>query len=251
MCEFSMATIFEKDMDDSELSYSIRHSWGDPREPEYSNDFLISTVTYKERDFCLFFNVYSIKDDEANEDKWILEVPRNIRRTLGKHWDERTLIFSRIIDHLEQVDCSYHLRGAKFSNIVIDASKVEAWLPIKINELNFRFLSITSKIPSRNTLPPLLIGWTIFLMHKFGYLTWLTEQVFLFLVILFGFATLIFLIKDIYHNIKFIEFIYTSCIFFVEGKHGWKKLIAKRVLESYGYRYLITFTLAVMLLILV
>jgi hypothetical protein len=138
-------------------SFEIHHTWGDPREPEYRNGSMVSFAHYKEGNVHLLFSMHQLKSDGISS--IVMEIPANIRMSLCNDWSKCEIVIRRVADYLTSLDESKSHR--KYSDIVIDTSKVPKWLPTQIKLLEKSYPFLVDSLPTASTSPLIALGLAI------------------------------------------------------------------------------------------
>lgn len=228
-------------------TYKVRHSWGDPREPEYQNGRLVSTVAYCENGSSIHFKIVASNDKHPSDVKWLIVAPPALRRALGKRWIDRELIFGRIIDHLTRVDKPGNPQNkvSYFSNIEMDLSRVEGWSVSNIKALKTKYPLISVSLPAQE----------VFMLLAVGFLFYGTNQTFLFfqdnvsapVFVSIGILSIVLMIKDCKKCYSAIVGFYLMQSL-VNKKKDWVVRTANNLLKVYWRRYLVTLMLSIFLI---
>ncbi len=133
-----------------------------------------------------------------------------------------------------------------FSTIVVDTNKVKSWIKTKLENLNSKLLPIKFALPSKNTLPPLALGFFLAYLSSAYSISWISDTALSIPLKLLAISTITLLIKDIIDNYKML-----SRLFIMSTLHNpnlsWRSKSISQVIKHYGCRYIITFGLAVFL----
>ncbi|MES2824568.1 MAG: hypothetical protein V4732_13265 [Pseudomonadota bacterium] len=238
-------------------SYQIDHSWGDPREPEYKNGYLVISVYYKEEGFQAGFRVYA-SNESSNGIDWILEAPVCLRKSLGSSWARRTIVFDRVVSYLKQIDRSDNWRIMQnkffdapeknlFTNIVVDTSKVKSWLKTRLEALDTKLLPVTYTLPSKNTFPPLAIGFILAYLTKINSANLVSNTALIISFKILAGSAIVLLIRDIANNYKMLSNVFVLGVI-KNPSFNWRRKAVTETIKHFGRRYVVTFFLAMFLL---
>ena len=236
-------------MNSPTTSYEVRHSWGDPREPEYKNDLPVSYASYLEGDIALHLKVVGTRLRDSGEVQWVLEVPENTRKSLGKRWADRATIFNRVVAYLEGLGVGdlERLPGRKrFVDLNVDISLVRGRVSTVLREAANRLRLF---LPSSLTFPFIALGLAIaYTSQRFPF-AWLRlpeDSVSLVLVLL-GLISMLLLALEAWRSYRIFQ----------GGLWGLSRMMPnfnlrmetlKVVLKTFGYRYVVTLALSLLLI---
>ncbi len=98
-------------------NYTIKHNWGDPREPEYHNGNQVFFILYRDDQRFLRFRVLSSKNTHR-EIEWTIAPPSCIRKSF-KSSNKYLDVCNLVLNYLKTSDFSkdYRLKDADFSDI--------------------------------------------------------------------------------------------------------------------------------------
>ncbi len=230
------------------ISYKVTHYPGDPREPEYKNGLPVSSVTYQEGDIHLVFSIVGEPSSNSESIEWKIIAAPNIRKALGKHWNERSLVFDRVIEHLKSIDTSNvrHMSGKKFERVTVDTSKVRSWLSTKVEELEERFIWLKLSPPPRNIFILQLVALGAYLAQEE-----ISRQTSVFLSLI-GTASIFLLAKRAHRDYKFSQGIVAMSALSSKNYNWGKSNLAlstiKLMFHHYGRRYVVTAFLSALLI---
>ncbi|MBU2642073.1 MAG: hypothetical protein KJ889_09735 [Gammaproteobacteria bacterium] len=230
-------------------TYEVSHSWGDPREPEYKNDLPVSYAHYHEGDIALHFKVVGTRLPDSREVRWVLEAPVNTRKVLGKRWADRAIIFDRVVVYLEGLgdgDLDRKPGGKRFANLTVDTSMVPSRLSTVLKEVSNQ---LSLFLPSRQIFPLVGLGLAIAYAKQHFHFAWpwLPEKSVSFTLLFLGLVSMLMLAREAERNYRI----------FKNGLWGLSKMVPnfnlrtetfRVTVKTFGYRYVITFALSVLLI---
>ncbi len=198
---------------------------------------MVSFAHYKEGDVHLFFSMYPLKSEGGAS--VVMEVPANIRISLGNDWSKCEKVIQRVVDYLTTLDDSKFRR--KYTDLVIDTSRVPKWFPtqIKLFENSHPFLVDT--LPSASTSPLIALGLVIAYQKKFHVLEGLSPEATGWALSAVGISIMGMLFFDIYKRWMFY------CRYSPVVLPSWTmRDTFKGTFKRYGRRYLVTFCLSLL-----
>lgn len=144
------------------MSYNVRLSWGDPREPEP-----YPYAIYTEGKQWIHFNIELSDFDDV----WLVKPPKNLRSLLKSSWKDRKIIYARVLNYLSSVETSTST-GAKikrYNKLKLDESSLESYVVYLKKKIDSKTTRIRFSLPTKKTLPPLLIGFSlVFISHQYN-----------------------------------------------------------------------------------
>ena len=198
---------------------------------------MVSFARYEEGDVHLYFSMYPLKPDGGTS--VVMEVPANIRMSLGNDWSKCEIVIRRVVDYLTTLDESKSHR--KYTDLVIDTSRVPKWFPtqIKLFENSHQFLVDT--LPSANTSPLIALGLVIAYQKEFRFLGNLSPEATGLALSVVGISIIGMLFSDIYKRWMFY------CRHSPVVLRLWTmRDTLEATFKRYWRRYLVTFCLSLL-----
>lgn len=228
--------------------YKITHDWGNPREPEYRNGLLVSGACYEEGNLCLCFKVVGNRLPHSQDVRWILEVPRNARHILGERWSERSEIFKRVTDYLEQLDFGDDplMADRKYVGLAVDMSKVPGWLPTKLKAVEKHLAPVSSRLPTMRVFLLFLLGLTIGYINRHNS-SWISKEIAAMALLALGTISLALLFRETRDSYEVIK---GCCAWasIAKKNYSWRLQALKMLVNVMGARIATTSGLALLLL---
>jgi hypothetical protein len=233
-------------------AFKISHSWGDPREPETQNGLPVSFAFYSENDLHLSFRIFGIQKKDLSSINWYLEAPPNTRATLGRRWQEREMIFQRVMDYLANLEPMDRWRaaGSNFTGICVDTSKIVGLVPTVLGLVRKRLTSVQLLyLPNSRTALTLSLGFLCIFVNSRNYFPQISPGIFKSVSFLLGVASVAQFIRGVqrdYEHAKLLALMQTLG----NPKFNWRRLTVKLLFTGCKWRYAVTLTLALVLVFL-
>ncbi len=222
-------------------AYQISH-YSDPREPEYENGLVVSRATYREGGIYLLFRVVGSRESDSQIVRWRLEAPANTRKLLGKRWTDRSMIFERVIQYMNNVDQpdSWLTNNESYGRLSVDESKITSWLSTKLEELDSWLKPIQRFVPARNTLLVWVFGAGLAFLAQDGDFAWLPSTSTSTALLATGLLTTFLLLRDVRNSYKIMEMTWRLSAFTTKRPIDPHREAIKSLIGMYRLRYSIT-----------
>jgi hypothetical protein len=152
-------------------SYSIEHSWGDPRDSEYCNGIRVGYAHYKEGRCLLTFKLTGENEADSKEIVWTLVAPKNMRDILGSKWNQHRIVLDRVISYLSTAEiCDIFDEEARYQNVSVDMSNVPSWVWSKLILAKRKLAPLSSRLPNKKALFLFVVGIVLYYSIQHYYL---------------------------------------------------------------------------------
>ncbi|GGY87513.1 hypothetical protein GCM10011613_35890 [Cellvibrio zantedeschiae] len=82
--------------------YISKHSWGDPREPEYNDGMQVFFVEYADQQRSLRFRVNPFRNDDQKIN-WVIYPPKSIGKSFGGKKQKYLEVCNFILEFLKKI----------------------------------------------------------------------------------------------------------------------------------------------------
>lgn len=229
-------------------AYQITHNWGHPRDPEYHDGLPVSYATYRDGNIYLPFRIVPTKQREDESITWVVEAPATIRKAVGGSGSKCTEICNRVVEYVNTIDVSsdWRMRGASFTEVSLDTSKIPGWWATKVEILKKRHARLLGCLPTIYPAIMLTLGYVIAYLSYSDRISVSHNATIKAMLFTLGCMTLIHLATEIYGNYQISKMVMVIELFRNRALN-YKWAAIKIIFRAYGIRYAVTSILAILL----
>lgn len=233
-------------------AYVVSHDKGDPREPEYKNGLIVSRATYREDGIYLIFKVVGSRVPDSQLIRWCLEAPANTRKILGRRWTDRSMIFERVLQYMNDVDqpASWFTKSGSYGRLSVDESQITNWFSTRLEELHNWLKPIQRFAPTRNTLLVWIFGVGLAFLAQDSNFAWLPSTSKSIALVTTGLLSTFLLIRDARSTYTIVEMTWRPSAFTTKRPIDPRREAIKSLMGMHRFRYSITATVAILFIYL-